>query len=223
MSGDVGRTEVSPGYLPLARALRATLVDDFGVGRPRRGRVVVGVGGESGSGKSVTAASLARELSAGGVPAGVLHQDDYFVRPPRANHEHRCRDLRSVGPQEVRLDLMAAHVAAFRAGLDGVEGPSVDYANDRFVTRRLDFGPLAALIVEGTYALTLDDVDVRVFLAATHEETRERRRVRNRDVDAPIIADILAIEHAIIAPQAARADVLIDRDFALVGRRRGAP
>jgi uridine kinase len=44
----------------------------------------------------------------------VLHQDDYFVRPPRTNHAHRVRDLRAVGPHEVDLARLAAHVAAFR-------------------------------------------------------------------------------------------------------------
>jgi uridine kinase len=75
------------------------------------------------------------------------------------------------------------------------------------------------LIVEGTYVLRLDDTDVRIFLEATHAETAERRRLRNRDVMAPIIEEILAIEHALIAPQLRRAHVVVDRDF----RVRGGP
>jgi uridine kinase len=86
------------------------------------------------------------------------------------------------------------------------------------VSRTTDFGPLAVLIVEGTYVLRLDDLDVRVFCAATHAQTVERRRLRNRDVDAPIVDEILAIEHALIAPQAALADVIVGVDYAL---RRG--
>jgi uridine kinase len=145
----------------------------------------------------------------------VLHQDDYFHRPPRTNHEHRLRDLRRVGPHEVNLQLLASHVAAFRGARDGVTGPRVDYPANRFVTRRLDFAGVAVLIVEGTYVLQLDDLDVRVFLEATHADTRERRRLRARDVDAPIVETILGIEHDIIARQAARADIVIDRDFAV--------
>jgi len=59
----------------------------------------------------------------------------------------------------------------------------------------------------------LRGIDARVFLEVTHEETRERRRVRNRDIDAPVIDQILAIEHDIIVEQAEQADIVIDRDF----------
>ena len=59
--------------------------------------------------------------------------------------EHRERDLRHVGPHEVDLAAIAAHVADFRAGRDGVEAPLVDYPSDSFRIQRHDFAPLAAL------------------------------------------------------------------------------
>lgn len=202
----------------LARALASLLLAEFDLRRP--GRAVIGVAGELGSGKSVTATGLAGALGDAGVPAGVLHQDDYFHRPPRTNHEHRCLDLRHVGPHEVNLALLQAHVAAFRSGAAGVQAPRVDYPGNRFVTQQVDFSPLAALVVEGTYVLQLDDLDVRIFLTATHHDTRERRRARNRDIDAPIVDQVLAIEHALIAPQVERAHVVIDRDFTIARRPR---
>ncbi len=203
--------------LALARSLVTVLREKFPLGGAAR--TVIAIAGESGSGKSITATSLAHVLTADGCAAGILHQDDYFLRPPRANHEHRCADLASVGPHEVDLALLATHVAAFRAGCDEVIAPRADYATDSFLTRRLDFGAMAVLVVEGTYVLRLDDADIRIFLEATHEETAERRRRRNRDVDAPIIDRMLAIEHALIAPQASRAHIVIDREF---GIRDGA-
>lgn len=218
---DVGRTERRPEYAALAEALRAHLAAAHGVPRPGA-RTVVGVAGESGSGKSVTAASLARAYQAASVPALVLHQDDYFHRPPRANHAHRLQDIGSVGPQEVDLARLAAHVGAFRAGARGVVGPVANYAEDRFDARPLALAGAALLIVEGTYALTLADLDVRVFLSATHADTAARRRARARDVDDPFVDRVLAIEHRIIARQAAVADVVIDRDFRIVGRGPGA-
>ena len=205
-----------PARVPIGEPLRALLATELAL--PRGARTVIGIAGESGSGKTVASAELAAALTAAGIATGVLHQDDYFVRPPRTNHEHRARDLSAVGPHEVDLPRLAAHIAAFRVGEDGVVVPQVDYPGNRFVTRTVDFGPLAALIVEGTYVLHLDDLDVRVFCAATHAQTSERRRLRNRDVDAPIVDEILAIEHALIAPQAALADVIVGIDYAL---RRG--
>lgn len=208
---EASRLEVRPEYQATARALLALLEADFGL--RDRGRTVVGLAGESGSGKSVTASALARALDAAGLPAGVLYQDDYFRRPPRANHAHRLLDLAHVGPHEVDLDRIAEHVAAFRAGADAVEAPLVDYPSDSFRTRRLDFAPLRVLVVEGTYVLQLPDLDVRIFLEATHADTRARRRARARDEDSPFVERVLGIEHAIIARQAAVADVLVDQEF----------
>ena len=205
--------DASSSAAPLARALAERLLARFDL---RGGRRVVGVAGESGSGKTVTATALARALGESGLATGVLHQDDYFHRPPRSNHLHRVDDVDArVGPQEVNLELLAAHAAAFRAGRDGVEGPRVDWPGNRFLTRRLDFAGLAALVVEGTYVLRLPDLDARVFLEATWEDTRERRRMRGRDIIDPVIDRILTVEHRVIAAQAAVADVVIDREFRL--------
>lgn len=204
------RLDVEARHLDFARALLDAIRPDLRVAA----RPVIGIAGESGSGKSITATALAQVLREAGYRAVVLHQDDYFVRPPRANHEHRCGDLASVGPQEVDLGLLASHVADFRAERDTV-GPRVDHSSDSFRTRPLELAKAAVLVVEGTYVLGLDGIDVRIFLEATHADTAERRRRRNRDVDAPIIERILAIEHALIAPQAARAQVVVDRDFVI--------
>ncbi len=40
-------------------------------------------------------------------------------------------------------------------------------------------------------------------------------RRRGRDVDAPIIDRIVTIEHEIVAPQAAGAEMVVDRDFVI--------
>ena len=111
-------------HLVLARSLRDMLLAEFSVGRARR--TVIAVAGESGSGKSTTALALADVLNEAALPTVILHQDDYFIRPPRANHMHRCSDLASVGPHEVNLALLGEHVAAFRAARPDVVGPRVD-------------------------------------------------------------------------------------------------
>lgn len=208
---DASRTEVRPESAALARSLLALL--DGALGLSSIDRPVIGVAGESGSGKSATAASLARELTAAGRSATVLHQDDFFRLPPRANHARREADIAWVGPGEVDLALIEQAIEAFRTGSDGIQLPSVDYASDRFETRPVDFGPARALVVEGTYVLGLAGLDRRVFLEATYKDTRARRKARARDVDSPFVERVLAIEHEIIARQLDAADVVIDREF----------
>lgn len=208
---DISRTDVRPEYIAVARSL----LELFGgrLGLETRQRSVIGVAGESGTGKSATAANLARELTAGGRPAVVLHQDDFFHLPPRANHARRESDLSWVGPGEVNLALIESAIGAFRAGEDGVLLPSVDYAADRFQIRPVDLGAARVLVVEGTYALAIAGLDLRVFLEATYEDTRSRRRARARDADSPFVERLLAIEHEIVARQLAVADIVIDNGF----------
>jgi uridine kinase len=213
------RLELREEFRPLFRELRSCvqpLLDASG----DRG-VVIGIAGESGSGKSVTSKGLERELVASGVGVCVLHQDDYFRLPPRVNHEHRCASLANVGPHEVQLALMQSHIAAFRERRDRVSAPCVDYAADAFRERPLDFSAARVLIVEGTYVLMLEDIDLGIFLEATHEDTRERRRMRNRDIDAPIVDRVLEIEHRLVSPQRAAAHVVIDRHFRASVRQAG--
>lgn len=195
----------------------AELVDQLLATHRLDGRLVIGVAGESGSGKSTAATQLAALLNARGIPTAFINQDNYFIRPPRTNHEFRLQDLDSVGPHEVQLALIGEHIAAFRAGAT-VTAPVVNYPENRFDSAMRDFAGLQVLIVEGTYALMLEGLDVRVFLEATHRDTHERRMARNRDIWEPIIDTILDIEHRLIAPQAERAHWLIDREFRL---RRG--
>ena len=65
--------------------------------RIEQGKLTLTVAGESGSGKSELGNEIARELEGRGHPAGVLAQDDYFVFPPKTNHEMRRRNLEQVG------------------------------------------------------------------------------------------------------------------------------
>ncbi|CAN5917683.1 uridine kinase [soil metagenome] len=213
-------TSVShPAHRDLALALIAAMSANNTLNQ-RASRTVIGIAGESGSGKSITAVCLARELCATGHPADVLHQDDYFLRPPAANHAHRVADLTSVGPQEVDFDRLRAHVAAFRRGDDSVAAPRVDYGADRFDIQHRDFRSVQVLVVDGTYVLANVDADIRIFLEATSNDTHERRRARNRDIEAPIVDQVLAIEHPIIAAQRNVADIVINRDFRIVRTAR---
>ena len=204
---------IEPYHRDLGRRLCTVLVEMFGLAELVR--PVIGVGGESGSGKSITATCLGYALEEQGRRPVLLHLDDYFRLPPRETHKARVRDLANVGPREVRMDRLAADVAAFRRGEIVTDAPLVDYAGNCIGTHSLDFTENDVLIVEGTYALALPDLDLRVFMARTYAETRAQRHARRRDAHDldPFIEEVLAIEHGIVRLHAAEADVLIDRDY----------
>ena len=87
-------------------------------------RHTVSIAGQSGSGKSETAAALSEALAVHHIASVILQQDDYFVYPPKTNDRTRRADIDWVGPQEVKLDLMDAHVGEFLDGAPAIESRS---------------------------------------------------------------------------------------------------
>jgi uridine kinase len=177
------------------------------------GRLAMTVAGESGAGKSELAFEIYRLLNEKGVKTEVLQQDDYFVFPPKTNHEMRRRNLEQVGPYEVKLDFLDSNLRSFKRGESPIYKPLVIYDEDRITREELDVGDLAVLIAEGTYTSLLRFADLRVFIDCSYRQTLEARRRRARDKWEPFIQDVLEREHQIISRHRALADVVIPADF----------
>jgi uridine kinase len=181
--------------------------------------LTISVSGESGAGKSELAHELQRLLVQRGVPTGLLQQDDYFVFPPRTNHDMRRRNLEQVGPYEVKLDFLDANLRSFKRGESPIYKPLVIYDEDRITTEEMDVRDLAILIAEGTYTTLLRFADVRVFIDRDYRQTLEARMRRARDKWEPFIQDVLEREHQVIAQHKALADLVVASDFGRVQRQ----
>jgi uridine kinase len=184
--------------------------------RSRPTRYVISVAGESGSGKSETAAAIAEELSRLGVRSVVLAQDDYFTLPPRSNDARRREDPEWLGPHvEVNLDLLEDNLRVAIGGAAELTKPLVDYGNNRVGEERISLEGITVIIVEGTYASLLKSVDTRVFIARNRVDTLEHRIKRNRGSEArdPFVEQVLVREHMIIAGHRHLADFIVTREY----------
>ena len=179
-------------------------------------RFVITVAGESGAGKSELAYEIYRQWDKRGIQAEVLQQDDYFVFPPRTNHEMRRRNLEQVGPYEVKLDFLDSNLRSFKRGDSPIFKPLVIYDEDRISWEEMDVAALDVLIAEGTYTSLLQFADLRVFIDRDYRQTLEARKRRARDKFEPFVVDVLEREHQIITQHKARADVIIPADFGSV-------
>lgn len=179
-------------------------------------KIVIGIGGESGSGKSTTAICLLKELKRQNKSVYILHMDSYFKLPPQENHQERRKDLSNVGPQEVNLDLMNTHIKAFKNDDSHVLLPNINYLTNKFTHNSVNFSQFEVLIVEGVYTFLLNDLSIAAFMQRTFKDTFETRVSRTREKYDPFVEKVLEIEHQIISPMMERADFLIDKNYKLV-------
>ncbi|MDX5151282.1 MAG: hypothetical protein R3188_02310 [Acidiferrobacterales bacterium] len=177
----------------------------------------ISVAGESGSGKSETAAAIAEVLERSGVHCIILQQDDYFVYPPKSNDKARREDINWVGPQEVKLDLMDENLAAFKQDAKELHKPLVIYQEDKVVDESMPTDSARVAIAEGTYTTLLNNIDTHVFIARNYDDTRAHREKRKRDESEldPFIDEVLKIEHDIISKNRERANIIINRDYSV--------
>lgn len=176
----------------------------------------LGICGESGSGKSVTAFALKKVLEEKGVKSLVIQMDDYFKLPPRSNHENRLKSLDNVGLQEVNLDLIQENIKDFKKGKTTIEKPLVDYHANSVSQEILQIEDVQVLIIEGTYILDINEFDFTIFINRNYKDTYENRMIRNRDEQTDFVEKVLEIEHNIIRKFKEKADVILEKNYQIV-------
>lgn len=171
------------------------------------------VAGESGAGKTELATEIVRLLNEQGTQSDLLQQDDYFVFPPKTNHEMRRINIEQVGTYEVKLDFLDSNLRSFKRHESPIYKPLVIFDEDRIIPEEKDVSQMKVLLAEGTYTSLLSFVDFRVFIDRDYKQTLESRRRRARDRFDSFMLNVLEREHQIISQHKNLADVIITTDF----------
>jgi uridine kinase len=182
-------------------------------------RFILTIAGESGSGKSEIASALADLLSTKDMRSIILQQDDYFVYPPKTNENMRRKDIRHVGVNEVRLDLLDQNLADIMEGMTTIEKPLVIFTEDRITQEAISLDGVNVVIVEGTYTTSLDNAHQRIFIDRTYHDTRDTRRKRAREKQDEFLEEVLKIEHEIISTHLPRASIIVTNDYDVLEAR----
>lgn len=179
-------------------------------------KFVIGIGGESGSGKSVTALCLQKVLNQEGFKTQIIHQDDYFIYPPKTNHEKRVADFNHIGFQEIDFFLLRKNIVDFKQNKPQITKPLVDYPANTIGSETLDFLDVEILIIEGTYILALDNLDVTIFIDRNFKDTYQQRKNRGREEMDAFIEKVLEKEHQLIYPFHLQSDIIITKDYSVI-------
>ncbi|WP_294296598.1 hypothetical protein [uncultured Chryseobacterium sp.] len=209
MIGDI--IELDEKHLATAGTIIALLKQRFSIQNVPK--IVIGIAGESGSGKSVTAYALQKVLEREQVKSLVLQMDDYFKLPPRTNHKNRLISLNNVGIHEVDLETLAQNISAFKSGISEIEKPLVHYNENSISTEKINVSEYEAVIVEGTYIFEVEGFDFKIFIDRNYRDTYENRMKRNRDEKSDFVEEVLEIEHRIIRNFRNNADLILGKNY----------
>jgi uridine kinase len=139
-------------------------------------RVIVGVAGGSGSGKTTVVRRIVESLGPDDVT--VLDHDRYYRDRNDLRFEERAA-LNYDHPDALETDLMVRHVRELKAGR-AIQVPKYDFARHARLPETERFSPRRAVIVEGILVFTSAELrqlmDVKVFVD-TDSDTRFIRRL----------------------------------------------
>jgi uridine kinase len=209
MIGDI--IELKEQHLAIAKEIIVILEQRLSLQTPPK--IAIGIAGESGSGKSVTAFALQKVLEGQQIKSRVLQMDDYFKLPPKTNHENRLKSLEKVGTHEVDLEKLAQNIEDFKNGVSEIEKPLVNYIENTVGTEILDASEYGVMIVEGTYIFETGLFDFKIFIDRNYKDTYENRMKRNRDEQSDFVEQVLEIEHRIIRDFKKNADLILGKNY----------
>lgn len=212
MVGDI--IELKEKHLATAKKITTILEKRFSLNGKQK--LAIGIGGESGSGKSVTAFAIQKILEQENVKSLVLQMDDYFKLPPKTNHENRLKSIENVGIKEVDLEKLSQNIKDFKADIHEIEKPLVYYNENLISKEKVKTSEYEVIIVEGTYILEIEEFDFKIFIDRNYKDTHENRMKRNRDEQSDFVEKVLEIEHQIIRSFKNNADLILGKNYELV-------
>lgn len=183
----------------------------------RKPKMIIGISGESGSGKSELAHVIAKGLRKHGIFAKPLHIDNYYRILPLLRTEWRKTNgiENVVGYGEYDWDTIYRNISEFKEGKIST-GPCVDLVTEQVDQLTTDYSTVDMLIVDGLYAIKTEGVDLSVFIELTYHETKKAQVVRGKEPQNEYRMAVLEQEHKMVRALREKADVLINMNYEVV-------
>jgi len=198
-----------------ARTIAEKVMEDRGT-KDERYRYVVGISGESGSGKSELAHSLGIILKENNIRVKVIHTDNYYRIQPLLREEwRRSKGLDKIGTDEYDWVKIRKTLWDFKEAQECMI-PCIDLIPEQVDKLITDFSKIDLLIVDGLYAIKADDIDMRVFIDLTYHETKISQIIRLKEAMTDLRLNILEHEHQAMIALKPMADLVVDKSYQVV-------
>jgi uridine kinase len=180
----------------------------------KKDKFMVGISGESGSGKTELAHVIAKGLRKHGIFAKPLHIDNYYRILPLERTEWRKKHgiENVVGYGEYDWDTLYKNIEAFKNSRETTM-PCVDLVTEQVDHLITDFKGIDMLIIDGLYAIKTDGLDLRIFIELTYHETKKAQVVRGKEPQNEYRLAVLEQEHRMVQALKPMADILISMEY----------
>ncbi len=181
-----------------------------------RYRCIVGISGESGSGKSELAHALGKELKQKNIRVKVVHTDNYYKIQPLLREEwRRNKGFDKIGLDEYDWIKIHKTIRDFKEEQECMI-PCIDLIPEQVDKLITDFSKIDLLIIDGLYAIKAPDVDMRVFIDLTYRETKINQIIRMKEAMSEFRLAILEKEHQAVVSLKPLADLIVDKSYQVV-------
>jgi len=177
-------------------------------------KMMIGISGESGSGKSELAHVIAKGLRKHGIFAKPIHIDNYYRILPLLRTEWRKENgiQKVVGYGEYDWDTIYRNIAEFKEGKVST-GPCVDLVTEQVDQLTTDYSTVDMIVVDGLYAIKTEGLDLNIFIELTYHETKKAQIVRGKEPQNEYRMAVLEQEHQMVQALKPKADILITMEY----------
>jgi len=184
--------------------------------KDERYRCIVGISGESGSGKSELAHALGKLLKDNNIRVKIIHTDNYYKIQPLLREEwRRNKGFDKIGLDEYDWIKIRKTIRDFKEEQECMI-PCIDLIPEQVDKLITDFSKVDLLIVEGLYAIKAPDIDLRVFIDLTYHETKINQIIRMKEALSNFRLGILEHEHQTVISLKHKADLIVDKSYQVV-------
>ncbi len=184
--------------------------------RDERYRYIVGISGESGSGKSELSHALGKRLKEDNIRVKVIHTDNYYKVQPLLREEwRRNKGFDKIGLDEYDWVKIRKTIRDFKEEQECVI-PCIDLIPEQVDKLITDFSKIDLLVVDGLYAIDAPDIDLRVFIDLTYQETKISQIMRMKEEMNDFRLNILEREHQAVNSLKPKADLIVNKSYKIV-------
>jgi uridine kinase len=191
--------------------------------QPKNYKFIVGISGETGSGKSEIAHALALRLKKEHIRVKILHTDNYYKVPPMLQSEWRkAKGIETVGMEEYDWHLLNRNIQDFKEDRESML-PCIDIIPEQVDKLISDFKKIDLLIIEGLYAIKSDGVDLRIFIELTNLEKKLSDKTSHPDEKNEFAKSVLEKEHQHILSLKHLSDLVINKGYQVLDSKSQMP